>query len=80
MNLCDLLISPNFIYLCQMLWLHQYCFLGIRSKKISVHENATPIFDQTMAQSQKAYKTDLIAHSMTVDALKFGSFVLKSGR
>ncbi|KAF5318423.1 hypothetical protein D9619_010925 [Psilocybe cf. subviscida] len=30
--------------------------------------------------SQEAYKTELIKHAMSVDALKFGSFTLKSGR
>ncbi|KAF8907838.1 phosphoribosyltransferase-like protein [Gymnopilus junonius] len=34
-----------------------------------------------MADSaQESYKTDLIQHAMTVDALKFGEFTLKSGR
>ncbi|KAF9527424.1 orotate phosphoribosyltransferase [Crepidotus variabilis] len=33
-----------------------------------------------MAETQKSYKADLIEHSMSVNALKFGSFVLKSGR
>ncbi len=32
------------------------------------------------APSQEAYKADLIKHAMSVDALKFGSFTLKSGR
>ena len=27
-----------------------------------------------------AYKADLIKHAMSVNALKFGSFTLKSGR
>ena len=27
-----------------------------------------------------AYKADLIKHAMAVDALKFGTFTLKSGR
>ncbi|KAF9048513.1 phosphoribosyltransferase-like protein [Panaeolus papilionaceus] len=32
------------------------------------------------ASAQESYKTDLIKHAMSVDALKFGSFTLKSGR
>ncbi|KAF8156865.1 phosphoribosyltransferase-like protein [Crassisporium funariophilum] len=32
------------------------------------------------AASQEGFKSDLIKHAMEVDALKFGSFTLKSGR
>ncbi|TFY70753.1 hypothetical protein EVG20_g2254 [Dentipellis fragilis] len=33
-----------------------------------------------MAQNLQPYQVELIDHAMTVDALKFGSFTLKSGR
>lgn len=39
-----------------------------------------PNFAAGMSSSQKPYKSDLISHSMDVEALKFGTFVLKSGR
>jgi orotate phosphoribosyltransferase len=33
-----------------------------------------------MSRDLQSYQTVLIEHSMAVDALKFGSFTLKSGR
>lgn len=33
-----------------------------------------------MSTVLKSYQEDLISHSMTVGALKFGTFTLKSGR
>ena len=36
--------------------------------------------DLLLAMADASYKSDLIKHAMAVDALKFGSFTLKSGR
>lgn len=39
------------------------------------------LHETTMAAPpQESYKAELIKHSMSVGALKFGSFTLKSGR